>query len=131
LPGKIWGFFSVTPRPAALRALAPPVDRGPLLSPEQVAELIGGVEPEWVRRNVPGKLALGQRTVRWYRDDVLTWIASRPNKAEPRPRHPCAEQGCRELAAGSRDYCPVHHKARLAISSPGQPNLGGPLAETS
>ncbi len=54
----------------------PPVDRGPLLTPEQVAELVGRVSPAWVRRIVPGKLHLGQRTVRWYRDDVLRWIAS-------------------------------------------------------
>jgi len=66
----------VSPRPAVLRALAPPVDRGPLLSPEQVAELIGGVSAAWVRRTVPGKLRLGQRTMRWYRADVLGWIAA-------------------------------------------------------
>jgi predicted DNA-binding transcriptional regulator AlpA len=60
-----------------LRTVAPLVDRGPLLSPEQVAELIGGVSAAWVRRTVPGKIPLGQRTVRWYRDDVLGWIAAR------------------------------------------------------
>lgn len=53
----------------------PPVDRGPLLTAEAVAALVQGVSPAWVRRTVPGKLRLGQRTVRWYRDDVLRWIA--------------------------------------------------------
>lgn len=61
----------------AFRPPASPLDRGPLLAPEQVAELVGGVSPSWVRRTVPGKLVLGQRTVRWYRDDVLRWIAGR------------------------------------------------------
>jgi predicted DNA-binding transcriptional regulator AlpA len=55
----------------------PPLERGPLLTPEAVAELIGGVSPAWVRRNVPGKLRLGQRTVRWYRRDVQDWIETR------------------------------------------------------
>ena len=62
---------------AALPFPAPPVDRGPLLSPEAVAALIGGVSPTWVRRNVPKKLALGQRTVRWYQRDVLEWLDSK------------------------------------------------------
>jgi predicted DNA-binding transcriptional regulator AlpA len=51
--------------------------RGPLLTPQAVADLIGGVSEAWVRRNVPGKLRLGQRTVRWYRQDVLDWIETR------------------------------------------------------
>ena len=51
-----------------------PPDRGPLLTPEHVAVLIGGVSPAWVRRCVPHKVDLGQRTKRWYRDDVLAWL---------------------------------------------------------
>ena len=51
--------------------------RGPLLTPQAVADLIGGVSEAWVRRNVPGKLRLGQRTVRWYPQDVLDWIETR------------------------------------------------------
>ena len=51
--------------------------RGPLLTPQAVADLIGGVSEAWVRQNVPGKLRLGQRTVRWYRQDVLDWIETR------------------------------------------------------
>ena len=62
-------------------ALAPPPDRGPLLSPEQVAELIGGVSAAWVRRVVPGKLRLGQRTCRWYERDVRTWLETRRGAA--------------------------------------------------
>jgi predicted DNA-binding transcriptional regulator AlpA len=66
----------VKPR-SALAFPEPARERGPLLTPEAVAELIGGVSPAWVRRNVPGKLHLGQRTVRWYRRDVLDWIGTR------------------------------------------------------
>jgi predicted DNA-binding transcriptional regulator AlpA len=51
--------------------------RGPLLASQAVADLIGGVSDAWVRRNVPGKLRLGQRTVRWYQQDVLDWIETR------------------------------------------------------
>ena len=69
----------MTDRRAALliQPPTPPPDRGPLLTPEQVAQLVGAVSPSWVRRTVPGKLRLGQRTVRWYRDDVLRWLATR------------------------------------------------------
>ena len=59
---------------------APP-DRGPLLTAEQVAAVVGGVSPAWVRRSVPGKLALGHRTVRWYELDVRMWIAGRRGSA--------------------------------------------------
>ena len=63
--------------------LAPPADRGPLLTPAQVAELIGGVSERWVLRHVPGKLSLGQRTKRWYRGDVLRYLeALRPPERE-------------------------------------------------
>ncbi len=66
------------------RTLVPlpaPPDRGPLLSPEQVAELIGGVSAAWVRRNVPGKLTLGQRTKRWYEGEVRRWLETRRGAA--------------------------------------------------
>ena len=62
---------------AVLRFGDPSQARGPLLNPQAVADLIGGVSEAWVRRNVPGKLRLGQRTVRWYRQDVLQWIETR------------------------------------------------------
>ena len=58
-------------------ASAAPPDRGPLLTPGQVAGLIGGVSPAWVRCYVPYKVDLGQRTKRWHRDDVLAWLEVR------------------------------------------------------
>ncbi len=48
-----------------------------LLDAGQVAEAIGGVSPDWVRRNVPWKIDLGHSTKRWYRRDVNRWIESR------------------------------------------------------
>ena len=54
-----------------------PEDRGRLLDPQQVADLIGGVATSWVRRNMPGKLNLGHSTKRWWEADVLAWIQSR------------------------------------------------------
>ena len=71
-----------TNRRAAL-PFSTPADRGPLLSPEQVARLLGAheengklVDPStaWVRRKVHGKLRLGQRIVRWHEYDVRDWI---------------------------------------------------------
>ena len=62
------------------RSVAVP-DRGPLLTAEQVAALIGGVSTAWVRRVVPFKLHLGQRTVRWYERDVRAWLESRRGAA--------------------------------------------------
>jgi predicted DNA-binding transcriptional regulator AlpA len=58
-----------------------PVCHGPLtggsqilLNAEQVAEMIGNVTAEWVRRTVPGKRVLGHSTVRWRPGEVLDWI---------------------------------------------------------
>ena len=64
-------------KPLSVMPLREFPDRGPLLTPEAVAELIGGVTPAWVRRTVPGKLQLGQRTVRWYKGDVMDWVETR------------------------------------------------------
>ena len=55
----------------------PPPDRGRLLTAEEVAENIGGVSPVWVRANVPHKIPMGHRTVKWYDTDVNAWIESR------------------------------------------------------
>ena len=52
----------------------------PLLDATQVAELIGKVSPEWVRRNVPGKLDLGHSTKRWFEADILAWLESQREK---------------------------------------------------
>lgn len=50
---------------------------GRLLDAHQVADRIGGVSPDWVRRNVPGKISLGHSTKRWYEADLHQWIESR------------------------------------------------------
>jgi predicted DNA-binding transcriptional regulator AlpA len=63
----------------ASRPLSPPPNRGPLLDPEQVADLIGGVSASWVRRNVPFKLTLGHSTVRWFEHDIHRWLEERRN----------------------------------------------------
>ena len=48
----------------------PPPNRGRLLDKYEVAEKVGGVSPDWARANMPHKLTLGRRTVRWYEADV-------------------------------------------------------------
>lgn len=60
-----------------------PLPRGPLMDAETVAsELFGGlVSPRWVRQNVTPKVRLGQRTVGFYRDDVLAFIERRKEAA--------------------------------------------------
>lgn len=64
-------------RDAALPVQNPVMGR--LLTAAQVAtELFGGtVSSAWVRRQVPRKVVLGHSTVRWYEQDVHTWIASK------------------------------------------------------
>lgn len=56
-------------------------DRGPLMTPEEVAQdpalFRGKVSAQWVRRNVRPKVRLGHSTVMLYRSDVLDWIESR------------------------------------------------------
>lgn len=62
----------------AIHAERPPPDRGALLTPEEVAALIGGdVSTAWCRAHVPQKIRLGHRTVRWYEHDVRNWLAQR------------------------------------------------------
>ncbi len=56
---------------------AAPEGRGRLLDANQVAQLIGGVTPEWVRRCVPRKRKLGHSTVRWWEADVQQWVDTR------------------------------------------------------
>ena len=53
-----------------------PVDRGRLLTPEEVAERLGR-SPAWVRRNVRPVVRLGYCTVRVYEADLNTWIEMR------------------------------------------------------
>ena len=47
-----------------------------LMNAKQIAQEIFNrhVSPEWVRRNVPGKIRLGHSTVMWYERDVIDWI---------------------------------------------------------
>ena len=53
--------------------------RGRLLNAKQVAQVIfgGHVSPEWVRRNVPGKLDFGHSTKLWWELDVYEYAESR------------------------------------------------------
>ena len=44
------------------------------MTAEDVAGMIGSCSPGWVRANVPKKLALGRRTVRWYEQDIRQWL---------------------------------------------------------
>ena len=37
----------------------------------------GTVSEAWVRVNVPGRVKLSHRTIRWYRADVEHWILER------------------------------------------------------
>ena len=53
--------------------MAPPQDRGCLLTPEEVAEIVKR-SPGWCRRHIPHKLTLGHSTVRWYAADVRAWL---------------------------------------------------------
>lgn len=53
----------------------PPPDRGRLLTADDVRAMIGGgVALEWVYANVPHKLKISYRMVRWYEDDVRDWL---------------------------------------------------------
>jgi hypothetical protein len=63
-----------TPTPVQL-----PAPRGPMMDAEAVAaELFAGTVTEtWVRRNVPGRVKLSHRTLRWFRDDVVRWLEER------------------------------------------------------
>lgn len=62
-----------------------PKPRGPLMDADAIArdqELFNGtVSAKWVRANVPHRVKLGHSTVRWYRDDVSEFIASRRESA--------------------------------------------------
>ena len=56
--------------------LDPPPDRGRLLTAKEVADMIGGISPSWVRRYVPHKLPLGPSTKRWFELDIREWLES-------------------------------------------------------
>lgn len=67
-------------RPALkVESATPPVvspPRGPMIDARTIAaDLFGGTVSEaWVRANVPGRVKLSHRTIRWYRGDVERWI---------------------------------------------------------
>jgi predicted DNA-binding transcriptional regulator AlpA len=54
-----------------------------LLSAEEVAmEILDGqVSPQWVKRNVPGKVRLGHCTVVWEESRVQRWKAEKVDAA--------------------------------------------------
>jgi hypothetical protein len=56
-----------------------PAPRGPMIDARTIAtELFAGsVSEQWVRANVPNRVKLSHRTIRWYRVDVERWIAER------------------------------------------------------
>lgn len=66
-------------RPSTV-AVEPPKDRGPLLTPAEVAKLLNLENPDgpharrWVREHVPHVRKIGQRTLRWFKQDVLDWV---------------------------------------------------------
>ena len=45
-----------------------------MLTPLEVADIVGGVSEAWVRRSVPHKVTVGHSTVRWYELDVRQWL---------------------------------------------------------
>lgn len=77
----------MTPKLSVARSQAvavdPPKARGPLLTPADVARLLKLDNPEgeharrWVREHVPHVKKIGQRTLRWFEQDVLDWVAER------------------------------------------------------
>jgi predicted DNA-binding transcriptional regulator AlpA len=75
-----WGRHPMTD---ILMIPARPLDRGRLLSADEVARLIGEVSSAWVRRHVPHKLTLGHSTVRWYEGDVRAWLERCRSRLDP------------------------------------------------
>ena len=69
----------------------PPPNRGRLLTAREVAELIGGRTPRWVKDNVPARIDLGPRTYRWAEDDVWAWIMASRDMAGAAHRNALAE----------------------------------------
>jgi len=53
-----------------------PAPRGPMVDARTIAAdlFAGTVSEAWVRANVPGRVKLSHRTIRWYRGDVERWI---------------------------------------------------------
>ncbi len=55
----------------------PPTRSSRMLSVEDLQSLIGG-DPlptkDWIYRTVPHKIKMSHRCVRWWEEDVLTWM---------------------------------------------------------
>jgi len=50
---------------------------GPYMTARQIVDEFfpgTGISPEWVTRNVPGRIKLGHRTVLWKRSAVVAWL---------------------------------------------------------
>lgn len=55
-----------------------PPQLGRLLTPEEVAQRLGGVvSPRWVVEHVRPRVEINRRVIRWYEADVEAWLASR------------------------------------------------------
>ena len=50
-----------------------------LMTASEIAEEVfrNHKSPEWVRRNLPGKIAIGHSTVMWFEDEAWEWVNSR------------------------------------------------------
>lgn len=66
-------------RVLSLRRHTAAVDRGELLTPQEVAVrlLKGAVTPAWVRAHCPNKVVLGRRTVLFFEQDIRDWLEAR------------------------------------------------------
>lgn len=56
---------------------SPPPNRGPLLDAETVRRMIGGADGpslDWIYANVPHKVKISHRCVRWFEADVKAWL---------------------------------------------------------
>lgn len=58
-------------------APAPQIDRGRLLTPQDVAAMIPGSTPSWVVRNVTPRVQLSQRKIYFWEADVLAYLNGR------------------------------------------------------
>ncbi len=55
-----------------------------MLDARQIQALIGGQKPpslNWIRENVPGRIKLGHKMVRWPREWVFAWLKDRQRKS--------------------------------------------------
>jgi len=62
----------------ALAKIAAPQDRGRLLTAEQIADEIlhDPRKRRWVTANLPNRVVIGTRTLRWWERDVYAYLDS-------------------------------------------------------